>query len=196
MILKSSVLLSAMSYEHYLDDLTLYLQGNNKHQLEYDENLLPHIIEATQIIDRIETELKQIELKPLSSNLDILLLCISEYWCGDAANVLPHVNTFTQRCDRIKMRVLFRDQNESLINKFLTNGGKSIPIIIAIDEITSEVIGSWGPRPQFIQDYVLESKSKQVPFSQLWQQVKLMYDQDFGKTIVADIEHLLLNHLH
>ena len=59
----------------------------------------------------------------------------------------------------IHLKIVLRDDNELLINHFLTNGGKSIPKLIMLKIDSLEVISEWGPRPlgatKLIQDYKL-----------------------------------------
>ena len=60
----------------------------------------------------------------------------------------------------IDLQIVLRDDNNALMQHFLTNGGKAIPKLIVIDAENLEVISDWGPRPkaatQLITDYKLE----------------------------------------
>jgi hypothetical protein len=96
-------------------------------------------------------------------------LVISEGWCGDAAQILPVIYKMTLLSDKIDLKIVFRDENEELMNLFLTNGTKSIPKLIILDKNNLEVLGDFGPRPiganQFILDYkeqhgVIDEKAK------------------------------------
>ncbi len=86
-----------------------------------------------------------------------LWLVLAEGWCGDAAQILPVIHKMAMQSEAVELQVLFRDENEDLMNLFLTNGTKSIPKLIILDKITLEVLGDFGPRPQgatqFMQDY-------------------------------------------
>ena len=79
-------------------------------------------------------------------------LVLTEGWCGDAAQVLPALNLLTERFENLEMGLLFRDRHLELMDRFLTNGGCSIPKVIMIDRDTMQVRGSWGPRPRPAQD--------------------------------------------
>jgi hypothetical protein len=65
---------------------------------------------------------------------------------------MPALKLVTDRFDNLDMGILYRDQNLELMDRFLTNGGRSIPKVIMIDRDTGEVRGSWGPRPRPAQD--------------------------------------------
>ena len=50
----------------------------------------------------------------------------------------------------LDMRIAYRDADTTLIDRHLTNGGRSIPIYLLLDD-EGEVLGKWGPRAQMIQ---------------------------------------------
>jgi len=89
-----------------------------------------------------------------------LWLVISEGWCGDAAQLLPIMHKMEVLTDNIDLKIVLRDENEALMNQFLTNGGKSIPKLIILDSETLEVLGDWGPRPKEAFDLVKNYKEK------------------------------------
>ncbi|MCQ4503980.1 thioredoxin family protein, partial [Vibrio parahaemolyticus] len=67
-------------------------------------------------------------------------LVISESWCGDAAHVMPILNKVAELNDAIDYKIVLRDDNEALMDQFLTNGGKSIPKLIMLDSETNTVL--------------------------------------------------------
>ena len=81
-------------------------------------------------------------------------LLISETWCGDAAQVSPIIANMAAASPNITLRIVLRDENLDLMDQFLTNGGRSIPKLIAFDNATGEILFNWGPRPQAAQDLV------------------------------------------
>lgn len=83
---------------------------------------------------------------------------ISEAWCGDAAQNLPILNMIAASSDNIQLDIILRDENEDIIDAFLTNGVRSIPKLIALDKDNS-VLYTWGPRPQRAQDLFIEHKN-------------------------------------
>lgn len=99
------------------------------------------------------------DVKLVLENLskESIWLVLSESWCGDAAQVLPVINKMAEVSDKIDLRIVLRDENEDLMNLFLTDGTKSIPKLIIIDKESGAVVGDFGPRPipakQLILDY-------------------------------------------
>lgn len=94
-------------------------------------------------------------LESLENNY--IWLLISEGWCGDAAQIVPVINKMSELAKNIELKIVLRDDNEDLMNMFLTNGAKSIPKLILLEKESLNVLGSWGPRPegavQLIKDY-------------------------------------------
>ncbi len=86
-------------------------------------------------------------------------LVISEGWCGDAAQILPIINLIAAASKNIDLKIVFRDENEALMNQFLTNGAKSIPKLIILDENVN-LINHWGPRPEAAKNLILDYKAK------------------------------------
>ncbi|TDA78733.1 thioredoxin family protein, partial [Halomonas marinisediminis] len=65
------------------------------------------------------------EAKAKIEKLDkkVTWLVLTETWCGDAAHVLPVINKVAETSENISLGLVFRDENEALMNQFLTNGG-------------------------------------------------------------------------
>lgn len=120
-------------------------------------------------------------------------LVISEGWCGDAAQILPIFYKMAQLSEKIDLKIVLRDENEKLMNMFLTNGTRSIPKLIVLDKNTLEVLGDFGPRPigakKLISDYkkehgIIDEKAKTD--LQLW------YLHDKGLSTQKEILDLML----
>ena len=62
--------------------------------------------------------------------------------------------------DAIDFRIVLRDDNDELMNLFLTNGTKSIPILIIIDKQTNEVVNYFGPRPVGAKQLIIDYKAQ------------------------------------
>lgn len=102
-------------------------------------------------------------LKNLPNGLKILV--IAEGWCGDAAQVCPPAELMFQALG-LQSRYVLRDTGTSLIDRFLTNGGRSIPVFIAL-EVNGNVLGEkWGPRPVALQELRMGWLKEGMPFEQ------------------------------
>lgn len=96
-------------------------------------------------------------------NLDhrYIWLVISEAWCGDAAQILPVINKMALASNKkIDLRIVLRDENEELMNQYLTNGGKAIPKVIVICKEAGIVRANWGPRPKAASELMANYKKE------------------------------------
>ncbi len=87
-------------------------------------------------------------------------LIISEPWCGDAAQVVPILTAMAAEIPGTEVRLVLRDEHPELMDRYLTNGGRSIPKLIAFDAVTGAEHFTWGPRPQEAQELVLALRAK------------------------------------
>lgn len=117
------------------------------------------------------------------------ILIISEAWCGDASQVLPVVVKFFEQSE---IRITYRDQEPSLIDNFLTNGGKSIPIVIFLDE-NFNYINHWGPRPKFGTELLKKHKAnpETFPKENFYVELQTYYAKNKGKDTIEELLELL-----
>ena len=118
-------------------------------------------------------------------------LVLTESWCGDAAQTLPVINKVATVSNNIDLKIVLRDENEELINLFLTNGSKSIPKLIALDT-HKNVLNSWGPRPSKATKMVKEYKEKHGTLdADFKRDLQIWYNKDKGKNTQKDLLKLL-----
>jgi len=151
---------NSISYQEYRELLATYAaegktSGNMQtpdyvNYTKLNESRMHRLDKTLQVIDEVKTYLENL-------SKEYIWLVLSETWCGDAAQVLPVINKMAQVSDKIELRILLRDDNEEVMNLFLTNGTKSIPKLIILDKESGEVVTDFGPRPvvakQLIMDY-------------------------------------------
>lgn len=113
------------------------------------------------------------------------LLVIAADWCGDAANTVPVLARLADLARGMELRVLVRDEHPEVMNAYLTNGTRSIPIAIAMDESFRE-LGHWGPRPAALQEWVL-SHLKLMPSPQRYAYARKWYAKDKGETTLREL---------
>ncbi|MER1999421.1 MAG: thioredoxin family protein [Lysinibacillus sp.] len=90
--------------------------------------------------------------------VNIHILAITEDWCGDAMLNNPIIRKVAEAAG-VEVRTALRDADTDLIDRHLTNGGRSIPVYLLLNE-AGEVIGKWGPRAPELQAYVDEGRAK------------------------------------
>lgn len=153
----------SFSYEEYRNLLTNLLKvgkttGNDQseamiHYAELNEARLHRLDKTMQVTDEVQLKLEQL-------TKEYLWLVITEGWCGDAAQILPIINKMALVSDKVELRIILRDDNEEVMNMFLTNGTKSIPKLIIIDKESGEVINHFGPRPNDAKQLILDYKAE------------------------------------
>jgi hypothetical protein len=113
------------------------------------------------------------------------LLAIAEDWCGDASNTVPILARLVTQVPGLELRVIMRDKYPEVMDQYLTNGSRSIPIVIVLDESFKEV-GHWGPRPTELQAWVLANRAT-MPKTELYPQVRKWYARDRGETTIREV---------
>ena len=128
-------------------------------------------------------------------HMDVTWLVLTEGWCGDAAQSLPILNKLAALNPGINLRIVLRDQHIELMDKFLTNNGRSIPKLIAYDENEEQVLYTWGPRPSTATKMVEAFKKEHGSLNAVFKQdLQVWYNKDKGETLVNDFFELLKNH--
>ena len=113
------------------------------------------------------------------------LLVISEDWCGDAANTVPVLAGLAERVPGVEFRILPRDQYPTVMDRYLTNGSRSIPIAIGLDQNFRE-LGHWGPRPSELQAWVMANKDT-MPKDQRYAEARRWYARDKGHSTLREV---------
>lgn len=138
---------------------------------------------------KISEEVRQ---KLKSYDRELVLLTLTESWCGDAAASLPIIDKIAEASPNISLRVVLRDESLDLMDKFLTKGARSIPKVIVFDKTNNEIIGEWGPRPSIATQMVEDCKRENGKLTdEFKQELQLWYNKNKGQNILEDILELL-----
>ena len=116
-------------------------------------------------------------------------LALCEEWCGDGANSLPYLARAVEAVEKLDLRVLSRDANPELMDRYLTHGNRAIPVVIVLDEAFREV-GWWGPRPAPLQELFLR-EIKPLPKEDRYPRLRAWYARDRGRTALKEIFQIL-----
>ncbi len=118
-------------------------------------------------------------------------LVITEPWCGDSAQNLPVIAKVADASNgKIDLRIVYRDTNLDLIDQFLTNGGRSIPKLLQLNE-QGELTATWGPRPAAAQQLVADLRAANIPHDDYIATVHKWYADNKAADISNDILELL-----
>lgn len=155
--------------------------------VEYTRMNLFRMLRMEKTVE-LDDELVQVLL---SVQTKMIWLLITEAWCGDAAENLPGLVKMSDASPLIELKLLLRDENLDVIDAYLTNGGRSIPKLVALDAETLEEIGTWGPRPEPAQQLYDELKQQQLPFNEFVERIHGWYAQDRSQTLQNEFKVLL-----
>ena len=187
-------LTKSMSYPEYRQLVDNFTENNMTTGLDKSEAMVEFTKLNQRRMKRWDKTLKVSEdaiqaIKKFNKKTTWLL--ITESWCGDAAHIVPAINKVAELNDNIDLKLVLRDVNDDLINAFLTNGGKAIPKLIALDE-NLNVIDTFGPRPNYATKLVEEYKAefgKLTP--EFKEELQRWYNKDKGQSTIEDLVELL-----
>lgn len=185
----------SFSYPEYRNTVSQLLQeGRSSGNTQSDDLLHYSLLNETRM-NRLEKTIKvSDENRSRLEKLDkgYIWLVLSEGWCGDAAQLLPIFNKMAVLSDNVDLKIVFRDENEALMDLFLTNGGKSIPKLIVLQKDTLDVIADWGPRPTGATKLMKDYKEKfGVIDETIKTELQLWYLHDKGVSTQNEILNLL-----
>lgn len=88
-------------------------------------------------------------------------IILAEVWCGHCMLNIP---IFLNLAEKVNMPVRFlnRDENLELMDQYVTNGNRTIPIFIFIDEDGNEV-AKWGPMANTTREFVAPLRENMPP---------------------------------
>lgn len=131
--------------------------------------------------------------KVMKHTKKVTWLVLTESWCGDAAHTMPVMQKIATLNNKIDFKVVLRDTNDPLMQQYLTNGNKSIPKLLVIDDATGEVIDTWGPRPTIATAAVAAYKRKHGALNpEFKQDLQLWYNKDKGQNTTSDLAELMI----
>ena len=181
-----------ISFEHYLFQFKELLNHQNslseldRHEFYNYYKLNLHRISRVEKLFQFNVDLKS---KVEKINQKQHWLVLSEFWCGDAAQILPALNLIASSNSIIEFKILFRDENLELMDEFLTAGGRSIPKLIILDEKFS-YINQYGPRPKIAQDLVLKLKSNPETADSYAEELHLWYARNKSIELQKELAEL------
>jgi hypothetical protein len=181
---------SALTYSDYRKqiDETLALPPQN----ETAEKMRPHFINNAALMEQYDNSyhasaglLDAIKAAPATT-----WLVITEGWCGDAAFNVPMFNIIEKAVPgKVKLRLLLRDTNLDVMDANLTDGGRSIPKLIVLNNNLQE-LGKWGPRPAGLQILMKTWKNEGLELKELIPKVHGWYNADDTATLQEELKNL------
>ncbi len=138
----------------------------------------------------------------LSSKLEkgaIKVLALSEPWCGDCVENLPIVAKLASLYPCFDLLVFSRDDNLDIMDRYLTDGKRVIPVFVFFDEEGQE-IGRFIERPQGARDFLAREMEKHKGLSEEERQkamygvrtrLRKLYKTQFRDETIKEIRRIL-----
>ncbi|MCH2197967.1 MAG: thioredoxin family protein [Flavobacteriales bacterium] len=190
----------SMSYDEFMalvEHLVAEGKTSGEKQSEFLVNITKvnaHRMKRLNKTTQLAPELKEL-LKSLGKQT---WLVIDEAWCGDGAQNMPLMNTMAQLNPNIDLRIILRDQHLNIMDEHLTNGGRSVPKLVALSE-ENKLVFQWGPRPAPIQAMVMDYKTKPEPkqaYPEFQIEIQKWYNADKTQTFQNEMMEVLKKALH
>lgn len=116
---------------------------------------------------------------------------LAESWCGDVPHNLPVIHKMAVYQSLIELHILLRDQNLDIMDAYLTNGGRSIPKLIAFDQTLEKELFTWGPRPEPLTHEIGKLKEVGAEYPEIIEASQKWYNKDKAATLQREFIELI-----
>ncbi|MBD3223850.1 MAG: hypothetical protein GF313_03925 [Caldithrix sp.] len=121
------------------------------------------------------------------------ILVITMPQCGDSISIIPVLHKYFETTPT-EIRIVLREEYPQLMDQFLTNGARSVPVVIVLDK-KGMFVTRFGPRPAAAQN-IFEAHRQSimngsVDKQEVSKKIRTFYAKDQGKTIIADFLNTL-----
>lgn len=113
------------------------------------------------------------------------LLVIAEDWCGDASSTVPVLVKFAEAVNGLDVRIIKRDEYPEVMDHYLTEGARAIPVVIVLDSAFRET-GWWGPRPAELQEWFRKNRDS-MPGVERTRHSRGWYARDKGRSTIREV---------
>lgn len=195
-LIKEEVKMRTYSFKEYFELMESFaklgLTSGNENTEERVQNTKINFVRMKRWMKTFEIDdsLKE-EIKNIKS--PICWTVITEAWCGDSAQIIPAMAKIAESSEgKIKLQFIFRDDNPEFINKYLTNGGKAIPKLIARN-LDAHDIYVWGPRPATPTNIMTQWKNNPQGKTKddIMKIIHLWYASNQQKEVISELTQLI-----
>ncbi len=185
---------TALTYTEYRTLVSDLLEENKSTGVNQSEALYNYSFLNDRRMKRLDKTSKLTEDTLTKIKKDVepqTWIVLTEGWCGDAAHNIPVLNKMAEENPNIDLQLVLRDENLDLMDGFLTNGGRSIPKLIAVNQ-NKEVLFTWGPRPSIATKFIADYKKEHgVVDADAKKDLQVWYNKNKGTNVQEDILSLL-----
>lgn len=113
-------------------------------------------------------------------------VCITEDWCGDSSQTEPIIAAIAALNPHVTYRMLDRDTHPDAMDMYLTNGSRSVPIVVCFDAHGAQQ-WVWGPRPDAALPLVAQWKTEHEVNSEWYPKLHAWYAQHAHREVEHDL---------
>jgi hypothetical protein len=185
--------LNYTQYRCLIDDLVAQGKTTGENHSEAMVNYTKMNVRRMERWDKTAVVSSELQQKVAQIDTPQTWLVLTEAWCGDAAQSIPFMVKAASFSPLINIRFILRDEHPGVMDAYLTNGGRSIPKLIALKNDDLEELYTWGPRPQILQQQYLAYREDPKGLSQeeFIESIHLWYAKDRNANIDAEFLTLI-----
>ena len=196
-VLAAERLSNAYSYASYRQLIDELMAENRTTGTNQDEQIIQYArlnVQRMQRLDKTTQLLPELQAALAQLPAHYVWLVITEGWCGDAAQIVPVLEAVAAASQgKITTRYVLRDEHLDLMDRYLTNGGRSIPKLGVLHADALTEAAAWGPRPAPAQKLFNRLKQEEVPHQEFVTQLHSWYAKDRTLNTQRELLALLQN---
>ena len=192
----SELLAGGFSYPQFVEFTEQLIQENRTTGTNQSEEYLAYTRMCLQRMVRWNKTSKvseELELLVKKVNQPQVWLVITEAWCGDGAQSIPHLAKLSDLNPLITLKIVLRDEHPDLMDAYLTNGARSIPKLVAMTSDLQEELFTWGPKPKYLLDRhaAFKQNSEGLTYLEFLEEIHLWYAKNKQKDLESEIYPLI-----
>ncbi len=195
-LISPELIASAQNYSEYREMIDQLLAESKTTGINHSESYIDYTKMNVQRMNRWDKTAKiSLELEKIVGSISSpqVWLVITEAWCGDAAQSIPFIAKLAELNPLIKLRFVMRDENPELMDAYLTEGARSIPILIGLSGDLSKELFVWGPKPKFLKNRLKAYKidPQNITPNEFSDGTHLWYARDRNKALAEELTPLI-----
>lgn len=182
---------NALTYDEYRQHITTILA--KAPVTEREQKMAPYYAKHGHLMDRFIASYKvnNLMLEALRIARPVTWLVITEGWCQDAAYIAPMLHLIEKAAHgKIELKFVLMDEHPELMDANLTNGARSIPKLIVLNEYLED-IATWGPRPEALETQIAVWKSTGCEKRELIAHTDNWYGEDHTLELQHELRDLI-----
>ncbi len=121
-------------------------------------------------------------------------MALTEPWCGDSAQCLPCLEILASSNPHLTIGYVLRDDNLGIMDKFLTDGKRGIPLLVAFGTAGDELF-RWGPRPAEAQKLFDAATAEGLEKPAILEKLHHFYGRNRGRALDGEMVAVLGRYL-